>query len=552
MAITILDPLAQSFIIDAASYPYGVFLSSIRLFFKTKPSVQIPVHLSVVTTQSAYPTSKMLDYSQVVLHPVDIKVSTTPHILDSTTYTDFVFSAPVYVKPDELYAFVLRSNSSGYNLWCAQQNDTPLASSVKDLSTDPTPTSLSKIAKSPYIGTLFESQNGINYDADQTRDLMFVINRCSFSTAVSPTLKFIVPDGLNKSSLGESGGSKSFSANVVYDQYNLSVSQLKPEKTSIVYTSQTMLNTTFLLEDSKIVNPGDYATRAVSDIYLNDFNGKRVITFNNSRNSFFLNAKMATEDERVSPVISDDGTNIYTVKNIINDMPISNSIITITGGGTGYLSGANGKISGNITVSAPNEADGVQAIIEGYVTSGVLTSVYVTTPGSGYSKNPTISITAANTSPANVVVYGETSVSGGNGLARYQTVPVTLAAGNDSGDMRVYFTAYRPTNTKIFVYYKIISRDDTLIIEEANWQQLTPLNRSVRYSTTRDDLIEFELAPGTAGVAQNYVSYTNPKTGLIFNDFYKYAIKVVMASADPTFSPFLKDIRVVALPSGEI
>jgi hypothetical protein len=550
MAITILDPLAQSFIIDGASYPYGVFLSSIRLFFKTKPSVQIPVHLSVVTTQNAYPTAKMLDYSEVVLHPVDINVSSTPHILDSTTYTDFVFLAPVYVKPDELYAFVLRSNSSGYTLWCAQQNDTPLASSVKDLPTDATPTNLSKIAKSPYIGTLFESQNGINYDADQTRDMMFVINRCSFSTSVSPTLKFIVPDGLNKSSLAESSGSKNYSANVVYDQYNLSVSQLKPEKTNIKYTSQTMLNTTFLLEESKIVSPGDYATRAASDIYLNDFNGKRVITLDNSRNSYYLNAQLSTDDERVSPVISDDGTNIYTVKNIINNMPISNSIITITGGGTGYLSGANGKLSGNITVSAPNEADGVQAIVEGYATSGVLTSIYVTTPGSGYTKNPTISISAANTAPANVTVYGETSVSGGNGLVRYQTVPVTLAAGNDSGDMRVYFTAYRPTNTKIFVYYKIISRDDTLIIEEANWQQLTSISKSVRYSTSRDDLIEFELAPGTSGVAQNYVSYTNPKNGLIFNDFYKYAIKVVMASADSTFAPFLKDIRVIALPSG--
>jgi hypothetical protein len=550
MAITILDPLAQSFILDGASYPYGVFLSSIRLFFKTKPTVQIPVHLSVVTTQNAYPTSKMLDYSEVVLHPVDIKTSTTPHILDSTSYTDFVFPAPVYIKPDELYAFVLRSNSSGYTLWCAQQNDTPLASSVKDLPTDATPTTLSKIAKSPYIGTLFESQNGINYDADQTRDLMFVINRCSFDTSVSPTLKFIVPDGLNKSSLAESSASKSYSANVVYDQYNVSVSQLKPEKTSILYTSQTMLNTTFLLEDAKSVSPGDFGIRATNDFYLNDFNGKRVLTFDNTRASYYLNAKLATEDERVSPVITDDGTNIFTVKNIINNMPISNNIITITGGGTGYLSGANGKLSGNITVSAPDESDGVQAIVEGYATSGVLTSIYVTTPGSGYTKNPTISISAANTAPANVVVYGETSVSGGNGLARYQTVPVTLAAGNDSGDMRVYFTAYRPTNTKIFVYYKIISRDDNLIIEEANWQQLTPVNKVTRYSASRDDLIEFEMAPGTAGVAQNYVSYTNPKNGLIFNDFYKYAIKVVMASSDSTFSPFLKDIRVIALPSG--
>ena len=550
MALTILDPLAQSFIIDGASYPYGVFLSSIRLFFKTKPTVQIPIHLSVVTTQNAYPTAKMLDYSEVVLHPVDVKVSTSPHILDSATYTDFVFPAPVYIKPDELYAFVLRSNAAEYNLWCAQQNDTPLSSSVKDSPTDDVPTTLSKIAKSPYIGTLFESQNGINYDADQTKDLMFVINRCSFDTSVSPTLKFIVPDGLNKSSLVEPSTNKSYSSNVVFDQYNVSVSQLKPERTSITYTSQTMLNTTFLLEDAKSISPGDYGIRAVNDFYLNDFNGKRVLTLNDSRNSYFLNAKMATDDERVSPVITDDGTNIFTVKNIINNMPISNNIITITGGGTGYLSGASGKLSGNITVSAPNESDGVQALVEGYVTSGVLTSIYVTTPGSGYSKNPTISISAANTAPANVTVYGETSVSGGNGLARYQTYPVTLAAGNDSGDMRVYFTAYRPTNTKIFVYYKIISRDDTLIIEEANWQQLTSISKVTRYSTSRDDLIEFEMAPGTAGVAQNYVSYTNPKNGLIFNDFYKYAIKVVMASSDSTFTPFLKDIRVIALPSG--
>jgi hypothetical protein len=89
-------------------------------------------------------------------------------------------------------------------------------------------------------------------------------------------------------------------------------------------------------------------------------------------------------------------------------------------------------------------------------------------------------------------------------------------------------------------------------MEEASWQQMTSVSKSIRYSTTRDDLVEFELAPGTSGVAQNYVSYTNPKTGLIFNDFYKYAIKIVMASADSTFSPFVKDLRVIALPTGDI
>jgi hypothetical protein len=552
MAITILDPLAQSFIIDSASYPYGAFLSSIRLFFKTKPTTQIPIYLSVVTTQNSYPTSKTIDYSEVVLYPIDVKISNAPHYLDSTTYTDFVFSAPVYIKSDELYAFVIRSNSDGYNLWCAQQSDLPIASSVKTLPTDELPTLLSKIAKSPYIGTLFESQNGINYDADQTRDLMFVINRCSFNTVVSPKLQFIVPDGLSKSSSVEHRASKNYSANVVYDQYNLSVSQLKPEKTNIIYTAETMLNTTFSLESAKDVSPGDFATRALTDIHLNDNNGKRVLTLDGTRNSFYLNATLTTDDERVSPVISDDGTNIYPIKNIINNLPLSNSIITIAGGGTGYLSGASGLLSGNIIVSAPDQFDGVQATVQGYANSGVLTSVYVVNPGSGYSVNPTISITAANTAPANVFVYGETSVSGGNALVRYQTIPVTLAADNDSGDMRLFITAYRPSNTKIFAYYKIISRNDSLLLEESSWQQMTNIGQTTKYSTTRDDLIEFQLAPGTSGVAQNYVSYTNPKNGIVFNDFFRYAIKIVMASGDSTFSPFLKNIRVVVLPSGVI
>jgi hypothetical protein len=550
MALTILDPLAQSFIIDSASYPYGVFLSSIRLFFRTKPTVQIPVHLSIVTTQNAYPTAKMLDYSEVVLHPSDIKVSNEPQYLDSTTYTEFTFPAPVFIKPDELYAFVLRTNSSEYNLWCAQQNDLPIPSSVKLVSTDATPETLSKIAKSPYIGTLYESQNGINYDADQTKDLMFVINRCSFTVSSQPVLNFIVPDGLNKNSLIESGGSKNYSANVIYDQYNLSVSELKSEKTRIDYSTQLMSNTSFSLEADKPVSPGIYGVPSAKMIYLNDNNGKRVLTKENTRESFYLNATLSSEDEKVSPVISDDGTNLFVSKNIINEMPISNNIIVITGGGTGYLGGASGRLYGNISISAPNESDGQQATIEGYCTSGVLSKIYVTDPGSGYTTNPTISISAANTVPANVSVFGETSSAGGNGLVRYQTIPVVLASGNDSGDLRVYITAYRPLYTDFYVYYKIISRGDTLQIEESSWQKMTVTSKNTRYSRTRDELIELELAPGTGGVAQNYVAYTNPNTGIKYNDFYKYAIKIVMSSYDSTFCPFIKDMRVIALPPG--
>ena len=157
---------------------------------------------------------------------------------------------------------------------------------------------------------------------------------------------------------------------------------------------------------------------------------------------------------------------------------------------------------------------------------------------------------STNTTPANVSVFGETSTAGGNALVRYQTIPVVLASGNDSGDLRVYITAYRPLYTDFYVYYKIISRGDTLQIEQSSWQKMTVTSKNSRHSKTRDELIELELAPGTGGVAQNYVSYTNPITGIKYNDFYKYAIKIVMSTYDSTFCPFIKDMRVVALPQG--
>jgi hypothetical protein len=107
--------------------------------------------------------------------------------------------------------------------------------------------------------------------------------------------------------------------------------------------------------------------------------------------------------------------------------------------------------SPSITVSAPDLVGGVQAFVSANVQTGNIVSVYVTTAGSGYTTTPTITVSATANTAANIDVFGETSSRGGNGLARYQTYPVTLAQGNDSGDLRVFFTAYRPVNTDIHI-----------------------------------------------------------------------------------------------------
>ena len=542
MTITVLDPIAQTFVINKEIYPEGVFLSSVRLFFRKKPTTNVPVILSIVGTSTGVPSGAPLDYSRVIVYPDIVNVSEEPYYLNSTTYTQFNFSIPVYIRSNIFYALIIQSNSSEYTLWTADAEDLPIASSVLDTST----TELTKISKSPYIGSFFESQNGQTYTPDQKKDLMFVINRCKFNTSAAPNISFGVAAGkqLNKRSENTIPAETS---NTVYDEFNLSTTHFVPTNTRIDYTYNTVKNSDGAQVAAKLVIPGEYGTPLPKNITFDDQLGSRVLDVN-SNTSFLLSASLRTLNDKVSPVLADDGLKLYIQKYFINNMGISNTNISIQDGGTGYTDGA--MINPDIIVSEPDEINGVRAEVTANVVSGVIANVYVTSAGSGYTKTPTITIAAANSTPATIVINGETDASGGNGLARYLTYPTTLAQGADSGDMRVYMTAYRPTGTNIHVYYKILARDDTQKFEDGNWQKMTLIEAANKFSITRNNFIEYVASPGESGVAANELQYTSKDTGVTYDTFYKYAIKVVLSSSDSTVVPKLKDIRVLALPRG--
>ena len=198
-------------------------------------------------------------------------------------------------------------------------------------------------------------------------------------------------------------------------------------------------------------------------------------------------------------------------------------------------------ISGDIAVTVPNTP-----------LNGTINSIYFTQPGSGYITTPTISVVDANSTPgtgATLTVAGETSNHGGPAAVRYVTKKVVLDPGFDSGDLNVYLTAYRPVNTDIQVYYKILNRNDTQKFEDGSWQLMTKTNNcDSKYSQSRDDLIEYTFAPGTNGVDQGYISYTS-KNGQTYTTFSQFAIKVVMTTSDKTTVPFASDMRTIALPS---
>ena len=564
-----VDPVAQTFIIDQNTYPNGAFIKSIKVFFYSKPtgSASVPVRLFVVDTLNGYPSGQVLDGSLVVKTPQEINTSLTPHYLNSSTYTEFEFDAPLYIRSGNLYAFVLQTTSPDYVVHLAAQNGEALPSTVKALPTDPTPSTITKIGGSPYVGALFESQNGITWTADQTKNLMFTVENCIFNIAAQPTINFILPkkipmrkmvdvdlDYANDANSMISTSGLFYSQDIAYDAVNITTTDFTPSDTQISYTYTPSLNSDYSLDTTRPVQPGKFATTMIDHIYFDDGKGSRVLDAN-SDNSFTLSATLVTTDKYVSPVIADDGVSIYAVKNMINNMAISNTNVTVTSGNVAGVTAVYTSAPA-VTISAPTGFGGAQATATANIYplgSGnyYVDKINITNQGSGYITTPTITIAANSGSvSATAKVAGETSSSGGNGWARYITKKVVLTPENDSADLRVYYTAYKPVGSSILVYYKILSRNDTEKFEDQNWQLMTEINAgSNSYSLNREDLREFVSAPGSAGTPDNYVTYTST-SGITYSNFSQFAIKIVLATSDSTRTPVIHDLRVLALPSG--
>ena len=151
-------------------------------------------------------------------------------------------------------------------------------------------------------------------------------------------------------------------------------------------------------------------------------------------------------------------------------------------------------------------------------------------------------------SGAEAVVIGETSKTGGNAIARYITRRVTLAPGFDSGDLRVYLTAYKPIGSNIHVYAKYLSASDPELFEDKKYQKLAQLGDANFVSENRNDYRELVFAPGTDEIAANKIFYTND-AGIVYDTYRTFSIKIVMSS-DITFDvPRIRDFRAIALPA---
>lgn len=513
------DPLAETFMIDGAKNPSGIMLTGIRLLFKTKDD-NIPVQVQLRPVVNGFPhSSQIIPGTDIVVNPENVNVITETALGikyaaesdnnpldDATMYTQVNFNGPIYLQPGTEYAVVLIANTIKYQVYVSEMGK-------KLIGTERT------ISEQPYLGSFFKSQNASTWTPIQEQDLAFRLLYARFSVGVTSNVEFTLSPDNN------------ITANVPIDAFYLMSGNLLLPNTTI--SSQYASTTETGIRET-------YRTfQLEQNLFYDDTLGRRVAS--SDITSYKLRLFLNTVNPDVSPLIDMDRLSLFAVENQVNNLELNQSIVNVILSSNNWTNASN--ITLTITGGGGSGANVRVANTNIDANTGAMANAELDVVGSGYTTAPTITASGNSQVDVIVAVSGEDHAFGGPAVARYITRKVTLDTDMDAGDFRVYFDAYFPLSAEIYVYYKILSADDTDVFDNKGYQLMTIVSGANQTSINQRDIKGYVYAPGVNGVAANRVQYDS------FTTFRTFAIKVVMASTDPTKVPRIRNFRVVALPA---
>jgi hypothetical protein len=556
------DPIAQTFwtpVPDTNKVSYGVFVTSVQLFFGAKPniaqgSLQLPVQVKIAEVVNGYPTENFLAETSVKCK--DVKVSTSPSVDDPNTITTFRFRDPVFLAPDTEYALVVLSDSPEYELYIAE-----LGGNV--LGADPP----QRISEQPYSGSFFRSQNSSTWTAYQNEDLMFVIKKAVFSP--TGTASFNMKDAPDL----DMNVDRMF---INADKLSFPVSDID-FKVQGVFKANSAPDANTNIKPQTIFKYGDLLDASSKQGTLNFNNARKLITGN--ANSIMVHAEFATSDSDVSPVFNLETLAVVPADHDINNGGISNTVISITNRGAGY--NVHSATLGAVLGGNASQNTAAQLFINTYLGGNVNTACYyvnvasdgygtgaegvafantdgtekvnfivMTSEGSGYIKTPTINIVSGNATTgmirARATAQGEDGKRGGNMACRYLTRQIALEDGFEAGDLRVFLDAVTPVGTDIQVYAKVLSAEDPERFDDKSWQLLYKLVD--KKSKDSRQIVELEFRPD---LLENKLKYVENGIQYPIGGKFKYfAVKVVLMAVDTTVVPWVQNLRIIATPEG--
>jgi hypothetical protein len=532
------DPLAQTFVVDPNENPSGIFATQVTAYFATKESTgNAPVYCEIRPVENGYPTSFPVPGATKFLYPSEVTAVDTTNITTiRNNGTTFTFDEPIYLAPNREYAVILKAESTAYNVYITNIGDFEIGSTQSRINTQPS------------LGSLFISQNGITWTADQNKDLMFKIFRADFETSGTVYLEN-APAPRKLLSNNPIGTVTSDSDVIIFDEgHGFSVNDL------VRITGLDSSDTYGGIQGNAI-----NGTRKVTQVGWEGYkiaaqNGNTATSTVRVGGNSVVTSKqyMFTEFTPNIQTLTPSNTNISGSLNILGGTSFSdddgtdnrnnetNSAYSTGSYETIELNEANFADEPKLIATSLNETEHNSGNKSATIKLDLTTSDTKVSPIVDLQRCsmtmvenlidfPDSAATEATIGKSFPISYvSETSPTGGSIASKHLTKKITLE--ETAVGLKILFAANRPSEAAFDVYYRTAAGDE--VLENKSFIQLDALS----------DMPSDE----NATVFREY-EYLAGGNGGQLTPFSSFQVKIAMKTSNTAKIPTIKDLRVIAL-----
>ena len=495
------DPLAQTFFVDQIENPNGMFLTKARIFVETVDQ-NIPLQVQIRSVENGIPTNIILPGAVKFIDPADITVATNPETIEDVqaAATIVEFDEPIYLTSGEEYAIILLAESVEYNVYIAETYKNVFGSREDTVS------------KQPTLGSLFLSQNGFTWTPDQTKDLMFELDRADFSA--SGTL-LLDNAPLPKVTLGTD-----------------------PFETTSGSSLVTVSHEGHGFTSGDTVSISD-VTNGTGGLLTSDLEGLFQV-INPTWEGYTIDVTTLASGSSVgggNDVTASQQVMFDQFVPLIQTLTPNTTTVVAQGSTTEGSSYGSGRSSG--TPSNLYNSTGNQLVFLNDININTTPKVVSTEDNAGTSPNLSLSITLAtqDSKVSPIVDLQRTSVLtlenviGLDDSAQHITTPTVVD--ESSVGLKIIFAANRPSTSEFDVYIRTAADEDSLN----------------QVDSEGDSVIDWVLVPTDKIIPSD----EDPE---VFRDyeytvdadlFSVFQVKIEMKSTNSSKSPIIRDLRVIAL-----
>lgn len=561
--------MAYSFKVDVPTGEDGVFLTSVDVWVDQKNIDGLGVWFEIREMNSAGGiTRNQVPFSEVWLTTDQVNLWDGTAGTEETNKTRVSFHSPVFLQNDTQYAFVIHTEglNPDYYFWVSRIGE-------NDIITG------NAVTSRQLTGTLFTTNNNLNYDIVPDVDLKIRVNRAEFETGTATVVLGNKPVEIVNLKAGASDFRKQGETVVSTDIISLSNTTVGANSVlvgdKITGSSSLITGNVISISGSKYFTDAFGFTNSESYSVANSTGGNKSIPGTITLREYGI-GKIRSYNTSNNFLLIDDSNGLFYSNATIKGLLTSNTGVIDTFDTFEYSTStlkpyfikfnqtdiSFEKRGWDVSADAyTNFIPGSADAHSDFPTECAILSRKTELSEFGSAENSstaqvkvTLSTVSEYVSPVldisrmqSILVFNrlnnddtdEYQPAGGNLVNKYISKVVTLADGQDAEDLLVKVTAYKPINSDVKVWMKIKNGEEGGLFSQNPWIEMTTTNIGTSSSANKQDFKEIDFTvPEAYKNVNGIVQYIENATNITANStgFNAAANSILITSASSIFT----------------